>query len=235
MAARAIASCTRRTGASTMRESSRLRSRQHEHERERDAPVDEPARDRLAALERREALQQVQPPVRLARRREGRHEGQHPLAAEARLAELVLPGRGPPPAGSASSRRTLAAGEERPAARAHEVGLAVPVHEQDDARAARGSGSRVRRPASRRMTPRRRSRRGRGRRPRSAPTGSPPAPRGRRGAAASDSRLLLELVVDELALVVAAQRREQPLVLLEQPLALGGEHRREHERGARRG
>ncbi len=39
----------------------------------------------------------------------------------------------------------------------------------------------------------------------------------------------LELVVDELPLVVAAERREQALVLLEEPLALGREDRDQHE------
>ncbi len=42
-------------------------------------------------------------------------------------------------------------------------------------------------------------------------------------------RVVEELVVDELALVVAAQRREQPLVLVDEALALAGEHR--HEEG----
>ena len=204
-----------------------VEQQEHQHERESDAPVDEPAGHRLAAVEGREALHQVEPPVRLPRRRERRHEGQDPLAAEARLAELVLPRRRP----AARRQRLLAldaaAGEERPAARAHQVGLAVPVHQQHDL-GPREEGRRVR-------TEEAEDDRRIGGRAEVEVDGLDPGPQDpllrREVREVQGQRLAvsLELVVDELALVVAAQRREQPLVLLEQPLALGGEDRGEHE------
>ena len=204
-----------------------VEEQEHEHERERDAPVDEPAGHRLAPVEGRQALHQVEPPVGLARRGERRHEGQDPLAAEARLAELVLPGRGP----AARRQRLLALdaapGEERPPARAHQVGLAVPVHEQDDLGLPE-EGLRVgpQQPPDDGDV---------GGRSQVEVPGLDPGPQDpllpREIGEVQRQRLAvsLELVVDELALVVAAQGREQPLVLLEQPLALGGEDRGEHE------
>ena len=204
-----------------------VEEQEHEHERERDAPVDEPARHRLAPVEGGEALQQVQPPVGLARRGEGRHESQDPLAAEARLAELVLPGRGPAARRLRFLALDAAAGEERSPSRAHQVGLAVPVHEQDDlGLPEEGLCVRPQQPPDDG---------GVGGRSQVEVAGLDPGPQDpllpREVGEVQRQRLAvsLELVVDELALVVATQGREQALVLLEQPLALGGEHRDEHE------
>ena len=173
----------------------------------------------------------MEPPVRLPRGRERRHEGQDRLAADARLAELVLPrGRR-----AARRQRLLAqdatAGEERPAARTHEVGLAVPVHEQRDL-GTREEGSRVL-PQEAEDHP---LVRGRAQVEVDGLDPGPQDPLLPREVGQVQGQGLpvpLQLVVDELALVVPPQRREQAFVLLEEALALrredGGEN--EKERG----
>ncbi len=180
VAARAIASFTQAHRPEHHAREEQVEEQADDHEGERDAAVEQVPGDPLAALDRRQALQQVQPAVGVAGRRERRAEGQHALAAEDGLPEDVLPGRGRG-LGAGLLAPDLAAGEERPAALAHEVGLAVARHEQDDARAARGAAAPPRRRAAGSWA-RRPSLRGRAGRPRTSPRGCPPAPRGRRGA-----------------------------------------------------
>ena len=136
MAARAIASCTRRTGASTIRGEQQVEEEEHEQEGERHPAVEERARRPLAPLEGGEALQEVEAPVGLPRRGQRRHEGEHALAPEEGLPELVLAGGGPAPGGTHLLALDAPPGHERPPARADEVGLAVLVHQEDDARLA---------------------------------------------------------------------------------------------------
>ena len=169
----------------------------------------------------------MEPPVRLARGLQRRRQRQHALAPEALLAEIVLARRRAALHGARLFAVDLASRQQRPPTRAHEVGFPVPVDEQHHPRPAH-EGSRVGadQPGDH-----------------SAVAGGAEVDVARLDANPDQALLRGEVgqvhgerlavaaqqVVDEVALVAAAQRRKQAAVLLDQALPLLGEERHQHQ------